>query len=256
MRLRPFAVALLALSLVLLCFAPLRKHLSLAPTSLTFAPQVVGTTSAAQSVQLTSSGGVGVTIKGFTGSGYYSQTNDCPAPPSLLQPRTSCAVDVTFASPIIGPFSGTVAVSDDAAGNPHVIMLSGTAVPPVTFSPVALSFGSVPVGTTSSPQAVTLTNNLSVGLTINGITTTGNYSQRNNCPAFSTPLGAGQSCAINVAFQPTTKGSIQARLAYRATLPLAPNQWACRARGPDASRHRWRSLPPRWTSAAKKRGPQ
>lgn len=208
MRLRPFAVAFLVLSLVLLCFAPLRKHLSLAPTSLTFAPQVVGTTSAAQSVQLTSSGGVGVTIKGFTGSGYYSQTNDCPVPPSLLQPRTSCAVDVTFASPIIGPFSGTVAVSDDAAGNPHVIMLSGTAVPPVTFSPVALSFGSVPVGTTSSPQAVTLTNNLSVGLTINGITTTGNYSQRNNCPASSTPLGAGQSCAINVAFQPTTKGSI------------------------------------------------
>jgi len=60
MRLRPFGVAFLVLSLVLLCFAPPRKFLSLAPTSLTFAPQVVGTTSPAQSVQLTSSGGVGL----------------------------------------------------------------------------------------------------------------------------------------------------------------------------------------------------
>ena len=208
MKWRSIAVGLLVVSLAPLCFAPPRKFLTLSPKSLTFAPQVVGTASAPQSVQVISTGAVGVTIKAFTNSGYYSQSNNCPVAPSLLSPKRSCVVDVTFAPPVIGLFNGTVAISSDALGTPQVIMVSGTAVPPVTFSPAALSFGSVAIGSTSSPQPVTLTNNQSVGLTINGVTTTGNYSQTNNCPASPTPLASGQSCTINVMFHPTTKGSI------------------------------------------------
>ncbi len=37
------------------------------------------------------------------------------------------------------------------------------------------------MGQPSAPQAVTLTNNQSVSLTITSITTSGDYSQTNNC---------------------------------------------------------------------------
>ena len=208
MKWRPLAVGLLVVSLAPLCFAPPRKALRLVPNTLTFGPQVVGTTSAAQTVDVMSTGAVGVTLKGYTSSGYYSQSNNCPVAPSLLAPHSSCLMNVTFAPPIIGQFNGTVQISDDALGTPHVVMVSGTAVPPVTFSPATLTFGNVSIGSTSSPQSVTLTNNQSVGLTISGITASGDYSQTNNCPSSSTPLGTGQSCTINVRFSPTAKGSI------------------------------------------------
>ena len=208
MKWQPFAVGLLVVSLTPLCFAPPRKALKVSPSSLTFGPQVVGTTSAPQAVDILSTGAVGVTLKGYSATGYYSQTNNCPVAPSLLAPHISCVMNVTFAPSIIGQFNGTVQISDDAFGTPHVVMLSGTGLPPVTFSPAVVSFGNVAIGTNSSPQPVTLTNNQSVGLTINSITTSGDYSQTNNCPSSSTPLSSGQSCTINVKFSPTTKGSI------------------------------------------------
>jgi len=208
MKCRSFAVRMLVVSLVPLCFAPPRKALKVSPSSLTFGPQVAGTTSAPQIVDIMSAGAVGVAIKTFSSSGYYSQSNNCPVSPSLLAPHSSCHMNVTFAPLIIGHFNGTVQISDDAPGTPHVVMVSGTGLAPITFSPASLSFGNVAVGANSSPQPVTLTNNQSVGLTINSIATSGDYSQTNNCPSSSTPLGSGQSCTINVRFSPTTKGSI------------------------------------------------
>jgi Divergent InlB B-repeat domain/Abnormal spindle-like microcephaly-assoc'd, ASPM-SPD-2-Hydin len=208
MKWRTFAVGLAVFSLAPLCFAPPRRTLKVLPSSLTFGAQVIGTISAPQIADITATGAVGVTFKSFSSTGYYSQTNNCPVAPSLLNAKSSCQMNVTFAPPIIGPFNGTVQITDDAFGTPHVVMVSGVAVPPVAFSPASLSFGNTAIGSTSSSQSVTLTNNQSVGLTISGITASGNYSQTNNCPPSSTPLGSDQSCTINVKFSPTAKGSI------------------------------------------------
>ena len=204
MKWRAFSVALLVVSLTPLCFAPPRRFLRVSPTTLTFVPQVVGTTNGPLMVNLTAVGG-SVTLRGFLTSGYYSQSNNCPG---TLAAQSSCSMSVTFAAPIIGQFSGTVQINDSAPGAPHIVMVSGTALPPVTFSPATLSFGNVAIGSTSSPQSVTLTNNHGVGLTISSISASGNYSQSNNCPPSSTPLASGQSCTINVRFSPTTKGTI------------------------------------------------
>ena len=173
MKCRSFAVGMLVVSLAPLCFAPPRKALKVSPSSLTFGPQVAGTTSASQIVDIMSTGAVGVAIKSFSSSGYYSQSNNCPVSPSLLAPHSSCQMNVTFAPLIIGQFNGTVQISDDALGTPHVVMVSGTGLAPITFSPASLSFGNVAVGANSSPQPVTLTNNQSAGLTINSIATSG-----------------------------------------------------------------------------------
>jgi|SRR5271169_117527 len=74
----------------------------------------------------------------------------------------------------------------------------------VKISPTSLTFGSQPVGTTSPPKAVTLTNKQTSALTGLTISTTGDFAQTNNC---GTSLAANSSCTINVTFSPTALGT-------------------------------------------------
>jgi len=64
-----------------------------------------------------------------------------------------------------------------------------------------LSFGLQSVGTTSSPEQVTIS---ALGpLTINSITTSGDFSEADNCPS---SLANGATCTMNVYFAPTASG--------------------------------------------------
>jgi Abnormal spindle-like microcephaly-assoc'd, ASPM-SPD-2-Hydin len=76
--------------------------------------------------------------------------------------------------------------------------------PPVTLTPSILVFGSQPVGTTSSAQFLTLTNQQNVQLNISNINASGNFSQSNNCGLMLAP---GANCQINVTFAPTAGGT-------------------------------------------------
>jgi acid phosphatase len=74
----------------------------------------------------------------------------------------------------------------------------------VTLNPASLTFGSQLVGTTSSPQAVTLTNNQTTSVTSINIGASGDFAQTNNC---GTSLAANSSCTINVTFTPSATGT-------------------------------------------------
>jgi outer membrane protein assembly factor BamB len=65
-------------------------------------------------------------ITGIAVSGDFSQTNNCPM---SLSPGTSCIINVTFQPSTSGSRTGTLTVTDNAAGSPHVIPLSGTGAP-------------------------------------------------------------------------------------------------------------------------------
>ena len=90
----------------------------------------------------------------------------------------------------------------------------------VTLSPSSLNFGNQTVGQPSAPQAVTLSNNQSVTLTISSITASGDYSQTNNC---GTSLAANSSCTINVVFTPTTTGTRTGTLTVNDNGPGNPH---------------------------------
>ena len=75
---------------------------------------------------------------------------------------------------------------------------------PVTLTPTSLTFGNQALGTTSSAQVVTLTNNQSSTLTSISISTSGDFAQTSNC---GTSLAANSSCTINVTFTPTQTGT-------------------------------------------------
>src|SRR5258706_541444 len=177
---------------------------SLSPTSLTFASQNVGSTSAAQTITLSNGGTASLAITSITASGDYAQTNTCG---SSLAASANCIISVTFTPTAAGTRTGTVTVTDNAAGSPQTASLTGTGTtvgPSAALSPTSLTFASQTVGTTSAAQAITLSNGGTAALTITSIAAGGDYAQTNNC---GTSLAAGANCSISVTFTPTTTGT-------------------------------------------------
>ena len=179
---------------------------TLSPGSLTFASQVVGTTSAPQTVTLTNGQSTTLNISniGFTGtnSGDFSQTNTCGGSVSA---GGTCTINVSFTPSASGTRTATLNVTDDADNSPQTASLTGTGLAPVTLSTTSLSFGNVLVGSSATAAPVTLTNNQSVSLTNINISVTGAaFSQVNTC---GTSIGPGAKCTITVTFAPKTTGS-------------------------------------------------
>jgi len=95
----------------------------LSASNLSFAPQAVRSTSAAQVVQLGNVGNRAMTISSISPSGDFTVTHNCPA---SLAAGASCALDVSFAPTASGDRTGEIVITDNAYGNPHRITLSGT----------------------------------------------------------------------------------------------------------------------------------
>ena len=90
--------------------------------SLTFNGQVVGTSSAAQVVTITSLGMNALVVSGVTVSGDFSQSNNC----GTVVPHLSCAISVVFAPNAAGARTGTLTISDNDPSLSQSVSLSGT----------------------------------------------------------------------------------------------------------------------------------
>ena len=88
------------------------------------------------------------------------------------------------------------------------------------MSPTALNFKKVPIGQTSAPQVVTLTNVGSADLNISSITANGDFQISNNtCGAI---LSVGANCKVSVTFTPTKKGARAGTLTFNDNAPGSP----------------------------------
>jgi phospholipase C len=182
---------------------------ALSPTSLTFATQLLHTSSSPQNVTLTNSGSgtLNITSVSITGAntGDFTQTNTCG---TSLAAGKNCSISVTFKPNAKNGRTASVSISDNATGSPQTVALSGTGTI-VQFSASTLNFGNQTSGTTSSPQTITVTNVSttnaisSVVITMTG-TNPGDFTQTNTC---GTSVPVGGTCTITVAFAPTTIGS-------------------------------------------------
>jgi hypothetical protein len=175
------------------------------PPSLTFATQVVFTTSPAQKVTLTNTGLGILKITAGKISGEFGGTTSCG---KTLAPGANCTINVTFKPRTKGPLNGDISVTDNAPGSPQTVPLAGTGTY-VQLSPTSLNFGNQPVNTTSPPKYITLTNKGSgtVNFTGSGITITGanagDFAEANNC---GSSVPSGGNCRIKVTFTPTQQG--------------------------------------------------
>jgi len=95
---------------------------TLSPSSLAFGDQIVGVASSKKVVRLTATGSVALNIYSIATTGAFTQTNNCPA---SLSPETSCNISVAFQPTAYGPANGTLTISDNGAGTPQSVPLSG-----------------------------------------------------------------------------------------------------------------------------------
>jgi len=183
---------------------PVAPAVTLSPASLTFGTHLVGTSSAPQPVTLTNTGNAPLDITSIVASRNFYQQNNCG---SQVLPGASCTIEVTFKPRQIGQINGTITVTDNAPNSPQPVSLSGVGTA-VTLLPSHLNFGNVPVGTTSPPQIVTLTNYSVKDLHIFGAYLQGDnrgaFAQTNTCEPVVAP---GGSCTISVTFTPHSKGT-------------------------------------------------
>ena len=173
---------------------------SLSPTSLAFSPQQIGTTSSSKSVTLTNTGSSTLNISSIVPSGDFTMTTTCGA---TLTALAKCTITVKYVPTVAAAETGSITITDNGSGSPQTVPLTGTGMN-ITVSPTSIAFGNATVGTTTATQPVTLSNLGTVALTITRISTSGQFTQSNNC---GTSLAAGASCTINVAFRPTTRGT-------------------------------------------------
>jgi len=97
--------------------------IGLAPSDLAFAPQKVGTNSAAQVVTVSNPGATSLKIMSITISGDFTETNSCP---TKLTTGTNCTIHVTFSPTATGPRTGTLSIKDGALTSVQKITLTGT----------------------------------------------------------------------------------------------------------------------------------
>jgi len=182
--------------------------------------------SPAQAITLTNSGTAALNLTSITLSGTnptsFSEINNCPG---SLAMSASCTILTRFAPTASGSRSATLVFTDNASPTTQDVTLTGTGVSaaPLALSTSVLSFGTVPPGTISAPQAVTVTNGSSttpINLTSIALSGTGaaSFVEVNNC---GTMLAASSSCIILVEFAPTAASATSAMLIVTANNPAA-----------------------------------
>ncbi|MDR3745278.1 MAG: choice-of-anchor D domain-containing protein [Acidobacteriaceae bacterium] len=161
----------------------------------------------------------GITIGGTNSGDFNVSSTTCR---STLAIGANCTITVTFNSATAGTFAGTLNVASNAAGSPASVNLTGTAsasagtinlqagtVPP---SGPALSFGTVVAPTTTTGQAVILSNTGSTAMSLTlGMTGTGAnlFPETTSC---GSSLAAGASCFVSFKFSPKVAGGYSAAL--------------------------------------------
>lgn len=100
--------------------------------------------------------------------------------------------------------------------------------PFVSLSPDSLDFGNQPVGTTSNPQTITVTNTGNLPLIVSSITMSGTnasaFGETDSCTA--RPVRPAETCTIAVRFTPPAHGQNSASLVIADNAPTSPQNVA------------------------------
>jgi hypothetical protein len=195
--------------------------ISLTPASLSFPTTVVGVTSAAQTVTLKNTGTGTLSISSIALGGAnptsFIEIGSCG---STLAAGASCGLFVAFKPTAASALPATLVITDNAAGSPHNVSLTGTgtAASTMKLSSTSLQFATTLHGTISRASAVSLTNTGTATVTIGSIALTGanptSFVELSNCAA---TLAPSASCYVYVAFKPAVVGT------FNATITITDN---------------------------------
>ncbi|TCO56038.1 choice-of-anchor D domain-containing protein [Actinocrispum wychmicini] len=205
------------------------SRIAISPAALGFESVATGTSSAPQAVTVTNSGTATAPVGSIATTGDFSQTNNCG---SGIAAGASCTVNVTFTPAAAGSRTGNLSIT--ASGIANNVPLTGTGVAPgpvLSLSPSGLSFSATVVGNTTPAQTVTVTNTGTTSATISGVSTTGDFSQTNNCAT----LAVHATCTVSVTFKPTTTGTRNGSMTINSNANNSPTATSLTGSGIDAS---------------------
>ncbi len=148
----------------------------LSSSSLTFAAQTVGTAATSQTITVSNTGNGALSFSSIQATGDFAQTNNC----SSVAASSSCTIHVTFTPTASGNRTGTLTLTDSAAGSPQLVSLSGSGI---DFSMPSTG------GTATVKAGSTATYQLSVG------SVGGNFSSAVSLTCAGVPAFA--TCTIN-----------------------------------------------------------
>lgn len=199
----------------------------LAPTTVTFPAQAIGTTSAALSGTLTNTGTTAlhisnVAITGPNAADFAIATGTtCTSTTVVAATSGVCNWAVTFTPSANGTRTATLTFTDDnngVSGSTETVPLSGVTPASASLTPSPLpAFGNQGVGTTSSTAVVTVTNPGGSPLVLSGValsgTNPGDFAIASGTTCTSTTtVQPNATCTINLTFTPTTAGTRAATL--------------------------------------------
>lgn len=202
--------------------------LAVSPASLAFGSQTINSASATQAVTVTNVGTAPLGITAIAPSGDFNFEVSAPGScvtPITLAPGASCTLAVKFLPTALGPRSGWIDITSNAADVPQDVVLSGTGtqspVPGIAVTPSSANLGTVLVGAASTARIV-LSSTGQADLSIAGISVAGpHFGQSNTCPPV---LASGATCDIEVTYAPTAAGTHSAEL--RVTSNAVPSPLA------------------------------
>ena len=193
---------------------------TLSTSSLTFADQIVGTTSAGQNVSVTNTGGGSLTITSITAPAGFAETDNCIA---ALTKNQSCSITVTFQPSTVGSKSGNlVIVHNDSTSSPQMVALSGVAT---DFS-FQLASGAGETATLTKATAATYSLSVSGASDFADIVSfaCAGLPQNTQCtfaPTSATPGAGATSVKLSVSRINNTASLVSTAAIYQASIGLA-----------------------------------
>jgi hypothetical protein len=192
---------------------------TITPATLSFAGTLQGATSAAQSIAVTNSGTAALHISsvkmGGANAGDFAVSNGCTAP--AYAASATCMVAMTFTPSAAGMRSGTLTITDDAAGSTQTVQVTGTGTggPSVTISAAVIVFGAIAMDTTSAQQNITVTSSGTAVVHISSVqlsgANVGDFKLNNGCTA-TNGYAANTACTLGLTFTPAATGPRAATL--------------------------------------------
>lgn len=212
------------------CSMPSSIPLWLYPGITTFQNATVGQATAIQQVAVVNRSSAATTLGTPTATTGFTVSRDPTYPCGSRLDAASgsdnaswCMVDVSFTAPGSGITTGTLTIPSSQSGADTVQLVGSTGannvVTPPTVTPGNLAFGFEATGSTSAAQTVTVANPGTSTLGITSISTSGAFSETNNC---GSSLAAGASCTASVEFSPTAGGAQTGELAIANSATATP----------------------------------
>jgi hypothetical protein len=202
---------------------------SVSPGALSYPNVLTGTTSAAQTVNLSNNHDAAEDLSSISISGDYAIVTNSNTCTNSVPAGGNCSFDVNFQAGAAGTTTNGAVTIPTSGGflSPTVVSLSACSGN-IGLSPASLNFGKVATGTTSAMETARLENQSGAALNISDVSISGldasDFSVANNACSTSTGLAVGASCTVDVTFTPAAIGNRSATLNFTDDGSCSPQQ--------------------------------